>query len=202
MRREDPKKSKTGNKSKQNQIQRWKQGDPLTEEDHKMLALVIRYYDKHGYSPAQKDMPNSVALKKRFGIWKNVLMVAGVPILNDPDCMHKRQDAIEWTKRVNNPNYQSWKKAKRRINNKELFWQPGDPLTEDDIELLQTVKQYYMEHGYSPSKADISNQEALKQRFRLWKDVLEACGLPSLNDKRQVMLRTEAAEKKRKEINQ
>ena len=97
---------------------------------------------------------------------------------------------------------QSWRKAKRRINNKELFWQPGDPLTEDDIELLQTVKQYYMEHGYSPSKADISNQEALKQRFRLWKDVLEACGLPSLNDKRQVMLRTEAAEKKRKEINQ
>ena len=94
---------------------------------------------------------------------------------------------------------QSWKKAKRRINNRELFWQPGEPLTKDDIELLQTVKQYYIEHGYSPSKADIPNQEALKQRFRLWKDVLEACGLPSLNDKSQVMLRTEAAEKKRKE---
>ena len=76
-------------------------------------------------------------------------------------------------------------------------------MTESDIALLQTVKQYYIEHGYSPSKADISNHETLKQRFRLWKDVLEACGLPSLNDKRQVMLRTEAAEKKRKEeINQ
>ena len=94
---------------------------------------------------------------------------------------------------------QSWKKAKRRINHKDLFWQSGDPLTESDIALLQTVKQYYIEHGYSPSKADIPNQEALKQRFRLWKDVLEACGLPSLNDKRQVLLRTEAAKKKKKE---
>ena len=97
---------------------------------------------------------------------------------------------------------QSWKKAKRRINNRELFWQPGEPLTGEDIELHQTVKQYYIEHGYSPSKADISNHEALKQRFRLWKDVLEACGLPSLNDKRQVMLRTEAAKKRKEEINQ
>ena len=94
---------------------------------------------------------------------------------------------------------QSRIKAKRRINHKDLFWQSGDPLTESDIALLQTVKQYYIEHGYSRSKADIPNQEALKQRFRLWKDVLEACGLPSLNDKSQVMLRTEAAEKKKKE---
>ena len=42
---------------------------------------------------------------------------------------------------------QSWKKAKRRINHKDLFWQSGDPLTESDIALLQTVKQYYIEHG-------------------------------------------------------
>lgn len=102
VRREDPKKSKTGNKLKQDQVQRWKKGDPLTEDDHKMLDLLIRYYEKHGYSPAQKDMPNSVALKRRFGIWKNVLTVAGLPILNDPDCMRKRREAIEWGKRVSN----------------------------------------------------------------------------------------------------
>ena len=103
VRREDPKKSKTGNKLKQDQVQRWKKGDPLTEGDHKMLDLLIRYYEKHGYSPSQKDMPNSASLKRRFGIWKNVLTVAGLPILNDPDCMRKRQDAIEWGKRVGNP---------------------------------------------------------------------------------------------------
>lgn len=103
VRREDPKKSKTGNKLKQDQVQRWKKDDPLTEDDHKMLDLLIRYYEKHGYSPSQKDMPNSAALKRRFGIWKNVLTVAGLPILNDPDCMRRRQDAIEWGKRVGNP---------------------------------------------------------------------------------------------------
>ena len=70
VRREDPKKSKTGNKLKQDQVQRWKKDDPLTEDDHKMLDLLIRYYEKHGYSPSQKDMPNSTALKRRFGIWK------------------------------------------------------------------------------------------------------------------------------------
>ena len=59
--------------------------------------------EKRRYSPSQKDMPNSTALKRRFGIWKNVLTVAGLPILNDPDCMRKRQDAIEWGKRVGNP---------------------------------------------------------------------------------------------------
>lgn len=48
VRREDPKKSKTGNKLKQDQVQRWKKGDPLTEDDHKMLDLLIRYYEKHG----------------------------------------------------------------------------------------------------------------------------------------------------------
>ena len=102
VRREDLKKGKTGNNSKQNQVQRWKKGDPLIEDDYKMLDLLIRYYEKHGYSPAQKDMPNSVALKRRFGIWKNVLTVAGLPILNDPDCMRKRREAIEWGKRVSN----------------------------------------------------------------------------------------------------
>ena len=74
----------------------------MIEDDYKMLDLLIRYYEKHGYSPAQKDMPNSVALKRRFGIWKNVLTVAGLPILNDPDCMRKRREAIEWGKRVSN----------------------------------------------------------------------------------------------------
>ena len=100
LRKEDPKKAKT--EVKRNKVQRWKKGDPLTEDDYNMLALVTRYYEKHGYSPAQKDVPNSVALKRRFGIWKNVLIVAGVPILNDPDCMRNRREAIEWGKRVSN----------------------------------------------------------------------------------------------------
>lgn len=82
-----------------------------------------------------------------------------------------------------------------RFKNQQMFWQPGEPLGEQDIELLQTVKEFYLKHGYSPSKAEISNHEALKQRFRLWKDVLTATGLPPLTDLEQISRRTAAAGK-------
>ena len=92
---------------------------------------------------------------------------------------------------------ESWKKTNRRIDHRELFWQQGEPLTEEDIRLLQPVKQFYIDHGYSPTKTKISNYRELRNRFRIWKDVLSACGLPMLTDPEQVRIRAEVAEKSR-----
>ena len=74
VRREDPKKSKTGNKLKQDQVQRWKKGDPLTEGDHKML-------------------------KQRFRLWKDVLEACGLPSLNDKSQVMLRTEAAEKKKK-------------------------------------------------------------------------------------------------------
>ena len=90
---------------------------------------------------------------------------------------------------------ESWKKAKRRINHREMFWQQGEALTEEDIELLQPVKRFYIAHGYSPTKVDVPNYPELRKRFRIWKDVLSACGLPMLTDPEQVRRRAEAAKR-------
>ena len=36
------------------------------------------------------------ALKKRFGNWTKVMTAAGLPPVNDPDQMRKRQAARDW----------------------------------------------------------------------------------------------------------
>ena len=67
-------------------------------------------------------------------------------------------------------------------NTKE-FWQPGDPVTEEDQERLKCVKEFYRQNGYSPSKADMPEEVTrLKQRFRIWKNVLLAADLPQNSD--------------------
>ena len=80
---------------------------------------------------------------------------------------------------------------------KKDFWQPGDELTEDDYKLLESVRAFYQKNGYSPSKDDLAeNVYYLKKRFRTWKNVLIAAGLPTLTDAETVRLRQKALEKK------
>lgn len=57
-------------------------------------------------------------------------------------------------------------------------------MQEQDEQLLQGVKQFHREHGYSPSRKDLSAEAVrdLKARFRTWKNVLVAAGLPAMND--------------------
>lgn len=62
------------------------------------------------------------------------------------------------------------------------FWQPGDPLTETELKMLRPIKEYYKRHGYPPARGEMANAGALRQRFRIWKDVLEAAGVPPMND--------------------
>lgn len=65
---------------------------------------------------------------------------------------------------------------------KNRFWKPGEPLTERDKELLREVQELNEKLGYAPTKKEVSNANVLKQRFRIWEDVLKAAGIRSLKD--------------------
>ena len=72
------------------------------------------------------------------------------------------------------------------------FWKPGDELTETDQKMLLVVQNFYKRCGYAPTRNEIANVGALKQRFRIWDDVLLAAGLPRRNDPENVRKRQEA----------
>ena len=72
------------------------------------------------------------------------------------------------------------------------FWKPGMPVTEEDMKLLEDVKEVYQRQGYVPTMKEISNVQKLKARFRTWNNVLCAAGLPSRNDPEQKRKRLDA----------
>lgn len=86
---------------------------------------------------------------------------------------------------------------KRNDNNKKNYWIQGEPLTPRDEKILEEVKVFYIKNGYIPSKKEISNASVLKGRFRTWKEVLMAAGLPSIHDGEEVRKRQEAALRKK-----
>lgn len=87
---------------------------------------------------------------------------------------------------------------KRNDQNRKNFWKQGEALSKRDLELLQEVIDVYERQGYIPSKKEVSNVCDLKGRFRTWKDVLLAAGLPSIHDAKQVQKRQQAAMAKKK----
>jgi len=62
---------------------------------------------------------------------------------------------------------------------------------EKDAELLRVVQDFYGERGYVPSRGELEPEiaEVLKARFRTWKNVLLAAGLPAMNDAETQMRR-------------
>lgn len=86
------------------------------------------------------------------------------------------------------------KAASRRMH-KKRFWQRGEALTQEDVELLKPVAQQALKLGRSPTRREVDNLQQIRVRFRIWEDVLYAIGLPSLKDPEQVRLRD--GEKKR-----
>ncbi|MBE5892744.1 MAG: hypothetical protein E7286_05115 [Lachnospiraceae bacterium] len=76
------------------------------------------------------------------------------------------------------------------------FWRPGDALKEEDEVLLREVKAFYQKNGFSPRKEDIKPQivSKLKSRFRIWKNVILAAGLPELNSAEMQQKRKDAGE--------
>lgn len=71
----------------------WQPGDPITVQDEKMLARVKLFYQRMGYPPCRADFPDDYVrrLKKRFRIWKNVILAAGLPALNSKEVQKKKQ---------------------------------------------------------------------------------------------------------------
>ena len=72
------------------------------------------------------------------------------------------------------------------------FWKLGDALTETDQKMLLVVQNFYRRCGYAPTRNEVANAGALKQRFRVWDDVLLAAGLPLRNDPENVKKRQDA----------
>lgn len=88
---------------------------------------------------------------------------------------------------------------KRNNYDTNKFWKPGQPLDEKDEEMLQEVKAIYQMQGYVPTKEEVSNTSDLKARFRTWKNVMIAAGLPELNDPIQTQKRMAAKEQNKQE---
>jgi len=74
------------------------------------------------------------------------------------------------------------------------FWCPGNDLNDQDVGLLACVKAFHEANGYVPSRKELSEEEVkkLKARFRTWKNVLLAAGLPAMNDAETQLLRQKA----------
>ena len=81
------------------------------------------------------------------------------------------------------------------------FWCPGDPLKDSDEELLREIKEFYRREGYPPCRGDIPFESVcrLKNRFRTWKNVLLAAGIPGLNTAETQEKRKGTAKKKNDE---
>ena len=68
-------------------------------------------------------------------------------------------------------------------------WTNGDTLTRRDAELLRPLQEKAAELGRTPLVGEVASSAQIKARFRLWKNAVQAAGLPSLNDPEQTRLR-------------
>lgn len=83
------------------------------------------------------------------------------------------------------------KNYKRKHNR---IWHLGDPLTAEDLTLLQPIRKIGMERGHSPRIQDVPNSAELKSRFGAWKNVLAAADLPNYTEPEQAILRKMAVQ--------
>ncbi|MCI9470814.1 MAG: hypothetical protein HFH56_06315 [Lachnospiraceae bacterium] len=79
----------------------WKVGEPLTEKDERLLSVLKKTYKQLGYTPSQKEVPNAPAIKKRFRLWSDAILAAGLPKYSDIEQIRKREAKKAWEKRTN-----------------------------------------------------------------------------------------------------
>jgi hypothetical protein len=75
---------------------------------------------------------------------------------------------------------------------KSKYWQPGDPLTEQDKIILEPLIRKASALGYTPSQSDMQDVSKIKLRFRTWGNAVKAAGLPWVNYADQQKLRADA----------
>lgn len=68
-----------------------KKDRPLMQRDQRLLIILTEKYKQLGRSPTMTDVPEAAEIKARFGIWKNALAAANLPLLNDPEQQRIRQ---------------------------------------------------------------------------------------------------------------
>ena len=78
-------------------------------------------------------------------------------------------------------------------------WNPGDPLTDSDRELLKPLIDRARETGMTPTVREIPTSTKIKSRFRIWKNAVMAAGLPALNSAEQTQLREKMYQRIRNE---
>jgi len=70
---------------------KWIPGEPLTERDKEILRPLIEKAQELGRTPTKGEVWNAGIIKGRFRIWKNAIMAAGLPQLNDPEQSRLRE---------------------------------------------------------------------------------------------------------------
>lgn len=70
-----------------------------------------------------------------------------------------------------------------------IHWKLGDPLTDEDRELLAPLIEKARETGLTPTVREIPSSPRIKSRFRLWKYAVMAAELPALTAPDQVRQR-------------
>ena len=72
-------------------MNQWTPGDPLDEKDNALLLPLKEKARELGRTPTVSEVPSSPQIKRRFRIWKNAVLAAGLPSLNSPEQAHLRQ---------------------------------------------------------------------------------------------------------------
>ena len=106
--------------------------------------------------------------------------------------------------KTENPKKQKRIKCFRERNNYNTndFWKPGQPITEVDWIKLEPIRAFYEKNGYSPIKDDMNDNRyivELKARFRTWRNVLIAAGVPIHQNPENIKKRKEALSSKSSE---
>ena len=63
-----------------------------------------------------------------------------------------------------------------KLKNMQGQWKPGQPLTDEDHELLKPILEAAQLLGHTPRVQDVPNADKIKKRFRIWKNALLAAG--------------------------
>ena len=81
-----------------------------------------------------------------------------------------------------------------KLKNMQGQWKPGQPLTDEDHELLKPILEAAQLLGHTPRVQDVPNADKIKKRFRIWKNALLAAGFPLYSAPEQEILRRIAAD--------